>query len=56
MRMDACFILYYKPHFSCALQFVHVLQPPISCTIPWRQTGHVLPTSEPIVTFVERMS
>lgn len=46
----------YNPHFNWALQFVHVLQPPISCTLPWRHTGQVLPTSEPIVTLVERKS
>src|SRR5690606_33180839 len=46
------YIIFYKPHFSCAPQFVHVLQPPISSIVPRRQTGHVLSTSEPIVTSV----
>ena len=48
--------LYYRPHFSCALQFVHVLHPPNSSTVPFRQTGQVSPTSDPIVTEVERRS
>src|SRR5699024_5122958 len=42
----------YRPHFNCAPQLVHVLQPPISSICPSLQTGHVLPTSEPISTFV----
>src|SRR5699024_1292437 len=42
----------YRPHFNCAPQLVHVLQPPMSSIWPFLQTGHVLPTSDPIVTFV----
>ncbi len=52
----SAFTFVYNPHFNCALQFVHVLQPPISSTVPCLQTGHVSPTSDPIVTLVERKS
>ena len=37
----------YRPQRNCALQFVHVLHPPISSTIPCRQIGQVSPMSEP---------
>src|SRR5690625_4051348 len=46
------YFFYYNPHFNCAPQLVHVLHPPISATWPFLHTGHVSPTSEPIVTFV----
>src|SRR6478752_4962175 len=46
----------YRPHFNCVPQLSHVLQPPISFTFPFRQTGQMSPISEPMVTSVERRS
>src|SRR5690554_2956034 len=52
LRRQTFYMFNYKPHFNWVPQLEHVLQPPISSTLPFLHIGHVSPTSEPIVTSV----
>ncbi len=39
-------LLFTNPHFSCTLQLVQVLQPPISSILPSWQIGHISSASD----------